>query len=175
MFLVKIFSLVFSLMVLFVALLLIFGRYREISNKVDQWISTDPLFERLDSSVFIDRSLLNRLTGILVFIGSSYITIFYLFYWGLTGWPTDALRGFFVIFGLTGILIGANLMMGGKAVREINKKVSTWVSTERLFGPLDKTVRIGDWFYKHNILVGILLLLALILINLRLWCGWRSP
>jgi hypothetical protein len=172
MFLVRIFTFVFTLMVLSVALLLIFGRYREISNKVDQWISTDPLFERLDSSVFIDRSLLNRLTGVLIFIGSSYIIFHYLFHSGLTGWPADALRAFFVTFGLISIFIGAGLIIGPKAIGEINDKMSTWVSAERLFGRLDKTVKIDDWFCKHNILVGILLLLTCLLINLKLWLAF---
>jgi len=169
MFLVRIFAFVFSLIIVFVALLLILGGYRKVSNKVDLWISAHGFFERLDSSVSVDRFLLNRLTGVLIFIGSSYIIIYYLFYSGLTGWLTDALRAFFVIFGLTGIFIGVGLIMRAETIRKINDKVSTWVSTERLFRPLDKTVEIDDWFYRHNILVGILLLLACLLINLRLW------
>ena len=169
MFLVRIFAFVLSLMIAFVALLLIFGGYRKVSNKVDRWISTHDFLERLDSSVSVDRFLFNRLTGVLIFIGSSYIIISYLFYSVLSGWPADALRAFFAIFGLSGIFIGVGLMMGGKAIRKINDKASTWVSTGRLFRPLDKTVEIDDWFYRHNILAGILLLLALLLINLRLW------
>lgn len=172
MFLVKIFTFLLSLITLFVALLLISGRYRKVSNKVDQWVSTDTLFERLDSSISVERFLLNRLTGVLIFIGSSYIMIYYLFYSGLTGWPADASRAFSVIFGLAGIFIGVGLMMGGKTIRKINDKLSTWVSTERLFGPLDNIVKTDDWFYRHNILVGILLLLACLLINLKLWLAF---
>ena len=78
--LLKIFSLVFSPMIVIVALLLISGRYRKVSNKVDQWIPTQGFFEHLDSSVSIDRFLLNRLTGVLIFIGSSYLMIYFLFY-----------------------------------------------------------------------------------------------
>ena len=166
---VKIFSFVFSIMIFLVALLLIFGRYREVSNKVDGWHSTDPLFERLNFSLHIDRFLLNRLTGVLIFIGSSYIVIFSHFYSGLTGWSGDALRAFSLIFGLSGVFTGVGLIAGGKTVRKINDRLSTWVSTEKLFRSLDKTVRTDGWFYRHNIFVGILLIVACLLINLRLW------
>lgn len=169
MLLVRIFAFILSLMIVFVASLLIFGGYRKVSNKADRWISTHGFFERLDSCISVDRFLINRLTGILIFIGSSYIIIYYLFYSVLSGWPADVMRAFFVIFGLSGIFIGVGLMMGGKAIRKINDRLSTWISTERLFRPLDKTVEIDDWFCRHNILVGILLLLALALISLRLW------
>jgi len=169
MFLVRIFAFVLSLMIVFVALLLIFGRYREVSNKVDRWISINGFFERLDSSISVDRFLLNRLTGVLIFIGSSYIIIYYLFYSVLSGWPAHALKAFSVIFGLTGIFIGVGLIMRAEIIRKINDKLSFWVSTERLFRPLDNIEKIDGWFYRHNILAGILLLLAFLFINLRLW------
>jgi len=54
----------------------------------------------------------------------------------------------------------------------MNKYLSFWVFTERLFRPLDKIVKIDDWFYKHNILVATLLLFACLLINLRLWLAF---
>lgn len=169
MFLAKIFSFVFSPMIVAVALLLIFGRYRKVSNKVDRWISTQAFFEHLDSSVSIDRFLLNRLTGVLLLIGSTYITIYFLFYAEFTGWLLDASRAFLVIFGLTGIFIGVGLTMGGETIRKINYKLSTSVSTERLFRSLDRIEKIDDWFYRHNILMGILLLFACLFINIRLW------
>ena len=172
MLLVKVFTFVFSPMILFVALLLISGRYGKVSNKVDRWISTDPFFRHLDSFISTDRFLLNRLTGILIFIGSSYILIYYLFYSELSGWAADASRVFLVIFGLAGIFVGVGVMMGEKTIRKINDKLSLWVSTERLFRPLDKIVKTDDWFYKHNILVGALLILACLLINLWLWLAF---
>jgi len=169
MFLVRIFAFVLSLMIVFMALLLIFGRYREVSNKVDRWISINGFFERLDSFVSIDKFLLNRLTGILMFIGSSYIIIYYLFYSSLTGWPAHASKAFLVTFGLTGIFISVGLIMRAETIRKINDKLSFWLSTERLFRPLDKIKNIDGWFYRHNILAGILLLLVCLFINLRLW------
>ena len=45
MFLVKISIFVCSLIIVFVGLLLIFGRYRKVSNKVDRWFPTDGFFE----------------------------------------------------------------------------------------------------------------------------------
>jgi len=51
MLLLKIYTFVFSPMVLFVALLLISGRYRKVVNIVDQWIYTDNFFKRLDKVV----------------------------------------------------------------------------------------------------------------------------
>ncbi|MBL7176178.1 MAG: hypothetical protein ISS66_10180 [Desulfobacteraceae bacterium] len=172
MFLIRIFSFVLSLMIAFVALLLIFGAFRKVSNKVDRWISTDGFFERLDSSVSVDRFLFSRLTGVLIFIGSSYIIIYYLFYSVLNGWPAEASKAFLVIFGLTGIFIGVSLIIRAETIRKINDKLSFSVSTERLFRPLDNIVKIDGWFYRHNILAGILLLLACLLINLRLWLAF---
>jgi len=169
MFLLKVFAFVFSLMTMFVALLLIFGRYSKVSNKVDQWISTDTFFGRLDSFISTDRFFLNRLTGVLIFIGSSYILIYYLFNSELTGVAADVSRAFSAVFGLAGIFVGVCLVIGGKTIRKINDKLSTYVSTERFFRPLDKIVKIDEWFYKHNILAGILLLFVCLLINLRLW------
>ncbi len=172
MLLVKVFTFVFSLMILFVALLLISGRYRKVSNKVDRWISTDTFFGRLDTFISTDRFLLNRLTGTLIFTGSSYILIYYLFYSELTGWAADVSKPFSVIFGLAGIFVGMGLVIGGKTIRKINDKLSFRVSTERFFRPLDKLIETGDWFYKHNILAGILLLFLCLLINLRLWLAF---
>ena len=172
MFLVKISTFVCSLIIVFVGLLLIFGRYRKVSNKVDRWFPTDGFFEGLDSPVSIERFLLNRLMGLLIFIGSSYIVIRILFYSELTGWPADASKAFFVIFGLTGMFIGAGLIMGGKTIRKINDKLSTWVSIERPFRLLDNVVKIDDWFYKHNIVAGVLLLVACLVINLKLWLAF---
>ena len=169
MFLVRIFTVVLSLMIVFVAFLLIFGRYSKVSNKVDRWISTHGFFKRLDSPISIDRFLLTRLTGVLLFIGSSYIIIYYLFYSALSGWPAHASKAFSVIFGLTGIFVGVGLIMGAETIRKINDKLSFWVSLERLFSPLDNIKKIDGWFYRHNILAGILLLLACLFINLRLW------
>ena len=80
--------------------------------------------------------------------------------------------GYAPIFGLAGIFIGVGLTMGGKTMRKINDKMSTWVPTERLLRPLDKIIRIDDWFYQNNILSGILLILACLLINLRLWLAF---
>ena len=165
----KVFTFVFSPIILFAALLLICGRYGKVSNKVDQWISTDTFFGRLDSFTSIDRFLLNRLTGTIIFTGSSYILIYYLFYSGLTGWVADVSKVFSAVFGLAGIFVGMGLVIGGKTIRKINDKLSFRVSTERFFRPLDKIVKTDDWFYKHNILAGILLLFACLLINLRLW------
>jgi len=159
-------------MIVIVALLLIFGWYRKVSNKVDQWIPTQGFFEHLDSAVSIDRFLLNRLTGVLIFIGSSYLMIYFLFYAALSGWAADASRAFSVIFGLAGIFIGVGLTMGGETIRKINDKLSTWVSTERLFRPLDKIENIDDWFNRHNILMGILLLFACLLINIKIWLAF---
>ena len=172
MLLINVFTFVFSLMVLFVALLLISGRYREVSNRVDRWIYTDPFFRRLDSFISIDRFLLYRLTGGLIFIGSSYFMIYYLFYSNLTGLSTDILKAFSIVFGLTGIFIGVGLVIRGETIIKINDRLSTHVSTERLFRSLDNIVRIDDWFSKHNILVGILLLFACLLINLGLWLAF---
>jgi len=169
MFLVRIVAFVLSLMIVFVALFLIFGVCRKVSNKVDRWISINGFFERLDSSISVDRFLLNRLTGVLIFIGSSCIIIYYLFYSALSGWTAHASKAFSVIFGLTGIFIGVRLIMRAEIIRKINDKLSFWVSTERLFRPLDNIKKIDDWFYRHNILAGILLLLACLFINLRLW------
>jgi len=172
MFLVRIFAFVLSLMIVFVASLLIFGGYRKVSNKVDRWISTHDFFEHLDSSVSVDRFFLNRLTGVLIFIGSFYIIIYYLFCSVLSGWPAGASKAFSVIFGLTGIFIGVGLIMGPETIRKINDKLSFWVSTEKLFRPLDNIQNIDDWLYRHNILVGILLLLACLFINLMLWLAF---
>jgi len=172
MFLVKIFAFVLSLMIVFVALTLIFGKYEKISNKADRWISTHGFFNHLDSFVSVDKFLLTRLTGVLIFIGSSYIIIYYLFYSVPGGWFADASKAFSVIFGLTGIFIGVGLIMGAETIRKINDKMSFWVSTERLFRPLDNKINIDGWFYRHNILVGILLLLACLLINLKLWLAF---
>ena len=172
MFLVRIFAFVLSLMIVFVASTLIFGGYRKVSNKVDRWISTHDFFEHLDYSVSVDRFLLNRLTGVLIFIGSSYIIIYYLFYSVLSGWPADASKAFSVIFGLTGIFIGVGLIIRPETIRKINDKLSCRVSTERLFRRLDNIKNIDGWVYRHNILVGILLLLACLFINLRLWLAF---
>ena len=84
-------------------------------------------------------------------------------------WPAHASKAFSVIFGLTGIFVGVGLIMGAETIRKINDKLSFWLSTERLFRPLDKIENIDGWFYRHNILAGILLLLACLFINLRLW------
>jgi hypothetical protein len=168
-FVLRIFAFVLSLMIVFVALLFILGGYRKVSNKMDRWISLDGLFEHLDFSISVDRFLLNRLTGVLILIGSSYIMIYYLFYSMLSGWPSDASKAFSVIFGLAGTFIGIGLIAGVEAIRKINDKLSFWVSTERLFRPLDNIEKIDGWFYRHNILAGILLLLACLFINLRLW------
>jgi len=62
--------------------------------------------------------------------------------------------------------------MGGETIRKINDKLSTWVSTERLFRPLDKIENIDDWFNRHNILMGILLLFACLLINIKIWLAF---
>ena len=172
MFLVKVFAFVFTLIVLFVVLLLIFGRYRKVSNKIDRWICTDTFFGRLDSFISVDRFILNRLAGTLIFTGSSCILIYFLFYFELTGLVADISKAFSVIFGLAGIFTGVGLMMGGKTIRKINDKLSFRVSTERLFRPLDKIVKTDDWFYKHYTLAGILVLFACILINLRLWLAF---
>jgi hypothetical protein len=126
-------------------------------------------FERLDSFVSIDKFLLNRLTGILIFIGSSYIIIYYLFYSALSGWPAHASKALSVMFGLTGIFVRVGLIIRAETIRKINDKLSFWVSTERLFRPLDNIKNIDGWFYRHNILAGILLLLACLFINLGLW------
>ncbi len=170
--LLKIFSLVFSPMIVFVALLFISGRYSKASNKLDQWIPTQGLFEHLDSSVSIDRFLLNRLADVSILVSSSYLMIYFLFYAELNGWAADASRAFSVIFGLAGIFIGAGLTMGGETIRKINDKLSTWVSTERLFRPLDKIESIDDWFNRHNILMGIFLLFACLLINIKIWLAF---
>lgn len=172
MLLVKIFSLVLSLLIVFVALLLILGRYRKLSNKVDRWISTQGFFENLDSPISTDRFLLNRLTGILIFISSSCIMIYFLFYAELTGLPASASKASSVIFGLIGFFIGGGLALGGQTIRKINDKLSALVPTERMFGPLDNIQKIDDWFYRHNILVGILLISACLLINIRLWLAF---
>ena len=169
MFMLKVFILVSSPMILFVALLLISGQQRKVSDKVDRWISTDRFFGCLDSFVSIERFLLNRLTGVLIFTGSSYIMIYSLFCSDLTGWPAHVSKAFSVILGLTGVLIGVGLILRAETIGKINDKLSTWVSTERLFKPLDKKIETDDWFDKHNILVGILLLIACLFINLNLW------
>ena len=172
MFLLKVFTFVFSPIILFTALLLISGRYRKVSNMVDQWISTDNIFGHLDSFISTDRFLLNRLTGALIFAGSSYVLIHYFFYSELTAWVADVSKAFSAVFGLAGIFVGVGLVIGGKTIRKINDKLSFWVPTKPLFKPLDRMVKTDDWFYKHNILAGILLLFACLLINLRLWLGW---
>ena len=64
-------------------------------------------------------------------------------------------------------------MMGGKTIRKINEKLSILVSTERLFERLDKIEKTDDWFYRHSILVGILLLCACLLINIKLWLAFQ--
>jgi hypothetical protein len=133
-------------MIVFVALLLILGRYRKVSNKVDRWISAQGFFENLDSPISIDRFLLNRLIGILIFIGSSCIMIYFLFYAELTGLPANASKASSVIFGLIGIFIGVGLALGGETIRKINDRLSALVSTEGMFRPLDNIQKIDDWF-----------------------------
>jgi len=172
MFLLRTFAFGLSLMIVFVALTLIFGRYVKVSNQLDRWISTHGLFEQLDSSISVDKFLLTRLTGVLIFTGSSYILICYLFYSVPGGWFADASKALSVIFGLTGIFVGVGLIIRAETIRKINDKLSFWVPTERLFRPLDNKINIDGWFYRHNILVGILLLLACLLINLRLWLAF---
>ena len=174
MLLLKVFTFVFSLMIMLVALLLISGRYGKVGNKVDQWISTDTFFGRLNTFISTDRFLLNRLTGILIFTGSSYCMIYYLFYSELTGWAADISKAFSVVFGLAGVFVGMGLVIGGKIIRKINDKLSSWVSTDGFSKSLDKIVETGDWFYKHNVLAGVLLILACLLINLRLWMALLS-
>lgn len=95
--------------------------------------------------------------------------IYSLFYSELTGWPAHVSKAFSAIFGLTGVLIGVGLILGAEAIGKINDKLSIWVSTERLFKPLDKIIETDDWFDKHHILVGILVLLACLVINLKFW------
>lgn len=75
-------------------------------------------------------------------------------------WLLQSFVIFLILGSLAGLVLGALLLYRPQVLQRWSVLLNRWVSTRQMEQPLDRSVNIDPWFYRHRRPVGILILLG---------------
>lgn len=71
-----------------------------------------------------------------------------------------SLATFLLVGALMGIVVSLLMIYRPALFERLNRILSRWISTRRLDRPLDRSISLEQWFYRHHRVLGILVCLG---------------
>lgn len=145
----------------------------ELNQFLSRWVGTDKLGPFLDKPRWSERFFYrhNRLVGAGVFFGASLVLYTFMFGYNLRRlsaivprgywWLLDALLTILMIGSVLAALIGLIVLTRPSLLRDIEKAVNRWVSTEHISISLNRMhFSVERSILRHNLLTGLLIMLG---------------